>query len=865
MSDSVGYWKSELDWIEKKKLFEQLATEVSATNKPLSDEIRSLCQLETAPDSCVPDISNGDVAVDLENEDLTKLIESHERLPAIILLAQSDATGTDSLAQKNSDAVLIIGEAGVKSTISDTTTGIHGPLRSAPLPFGSSVEEITLHLSSDSAWKVQNAEYQRHDGLTHQGIPGLQTAVLFPYSRELEQCCHTARLEALMAWALESDLSTTVSRAPTQKLLQRDTQRLYGVVLETMREKSRSEVSLLQNDFIDPLPLRWLRALRWLACKTQTLNFNNCPRQPATPTTKHFTLDLTNATIEELEAIPGIGPDAAMAIRTNRAAIRNRADLQNPVVMHDAALTSPAYSWARWFVRGPDDPLPDSMPYINEDLLVDVMLHRLIFVNQDPKNVILTADLANTLNTKSAGAVQGVGFDKDGLDVFVDAARPLKGSQPIIVVASAPVTQAKGPFPDALDEPTVLRPSSKVPSKGIFADFRNEVLNTDINSNKIPKDKNGYLDVEQIVNNWTARPRWGFSLQQIGFSFNQISNSPNFKPITNEPATQAKSQRIISVSPRVSLGLYSPHLEWINTVGIDYQTNEISPNNLNPVLDQYRLRSELDWYWQEARRKVNFPLYVATEFDSQFRRPLGVITLVDLQNSTLVKTKNLTDPLTFPAVRQRDLIGEVGVLATNRDRTVWFRIGFAPDHNFNRLDLVTLTDNATTVTATSGKISDAVNQANLLQFNAGKPLPFLPGNLAGTLNILAVTTPAIAFGYNIQHQFQVGSNKNKKITIKSDSKEWNFYVRRHDDNSSQPRFRIWIENSVKIPVWGNFSFAPGFDMFIYRSKPDSSGSNPAHAMTFTSWRPTISLDYSFDWKWGMKASDALKFENAKPQ
>jgi hypothetical protein len=77
---------------------------------------------------------------------------------------------------------------------------------------------------------------------------------------------------------------------------------------------------------------------------------------------------------------------------------------------------------------------------------------------------------------------------------------------------------------------------------------------------------------------------------------------------------------------------------------------------------------------------------IAGEFDSQFALPIGVITLTDLTNSTLVKTKTLPLPLTFPAVRQRDLIGEVGILATNRTRTIWFRLGFAPDHNFNRLD-----------------------------------------------------------------------------------------------------------------------------------------------------------------------------------
>src|SRR6202043_1240816 len=95
---------------------------------------------------------------------------------------------------------------------------------------------------------------------------------------------------------------------------------------------------------------------------------------------------------------------------------------------------------------------------------------------------------------------------------------------------------------------------------------------------KVPVDVHKYPDVKAWVANRDARPYWLLSLQQLGFSFNQISNSDNFKPISNEPATQAKSQRMISIGPRFSAGLYSPNIEWINTLGIDYQTNQISPN-----------------------------------------------------------------------------------------------------------------------------------------------------------------------------------------------------------------------------------------------------------------------------------------------
>jgi hypothetical protein len=870
MAEARDYWNAELNWLQKRKLIEELATSPAGG---LGKEVAELCQLLKDPQKCLPEVNGADILIHLDVTEFDGLLSKRQKNPALVLLAQTDAAGLDALASKNSKYAVVIGGAGAGSAEpAASSSGVHGPLRIVPLDFGKSVDQLRLDLVSSSPWQVKNANYARNDGARHAGVPGTGFPVLVANATNDSQrpCCAGMEQLALLAeWVLASDFDGLGgSRLPSQEVLKADNDRTFEVLMEIMREKQHAEVALLPTDFVDPLALRWIRSVRWLGCQGE----NPLPLKCTEADMKkakvggHFTVDLATASPDLLQSIPGIDPATAMLIRKNRDRIRSRADIQyGGILGAGAGLDDSAFAWAKWFVHGPDDVTPDPVPYIDERMFVDLILRRLIFVNHDPRGVILTGDLAKTLYTKAAGGSKMQGFSKDGLNVLTQQVRPIEGSLPLTVVTSTPVAQLQGPYPEALDDPTVLRQKMKAMQGDIGQEFRAGVLDKSAIS-KVPVDKHNYPDVKAWTTNRDAKPYWLLSLQQIGLSFNQISNSTNFKPISNEPATQAKSQRIISIGPRFSAGLYSPKIEWINSVGIDYQTNQISPNDINPVLDQYRLRTELDWYWQKHRHNVSFPFYVAGEFDSQFALPLGVITLTDLANSTLVKTKTLPLPLTFPAVRQRDLIGEVGILATNRTRTIWFRFGFAPDRNFNRLDSISLTSGSITIQATPGNISDAVNAANLAAFNTGQTLPFQPGKIPSTLNVVSVNTPALAFGYSYQKDFQLPSNKNKKITIKSDSKEWNFYFRRANDNSSQPRFRIWIENSVKIPIWGNLSLAPGFDMFVYRSKPDTLGTNPAKAMTFTSWRPTLSLNYSFDWKpAAMSARESFRLENAKPQ
>jgi hypothetical protein len=117
-------------------------------------------------------------------------------------------------------------------------------------------------------------------------------------------------------------------------------------------------------------------------------------------------------------------------------------------------------------------------------------------------------------------------------------------------------------------------------------------------------------------------------------------------------------------------------------------------------------------------------------------------------------------------------------------------------------------------------------------------LPFEPGKIPATLGVVSMTTPAFPLGYSYQKDFQLPGNKNKKIAIKSDSKEWNFYFRQANDNSSQPRFRIWIENSVKIPIWGNLQLGPGFRHVCVPEQAGHAWKSSWHSTIRSQWKET---------------------------
>jgi hypothetical protein len=178
-----------------------------------------------------------------------------------------------------------------------------------------------------------------------------------------------------------------------------------------------------------------------------------------------------------------------------------------------------------------------------------------------------------------------------------------------------------------------------------------------------------------------------------------------------------------------------------------------------------------------------------------------------------------------------------------------------------RLTNIVLAENGFTVSGTPGTIATNVNAVNLAQFLAGNSPPFTPGSTSGTLTISPATVNGIAFGYQISHDFHPSKkDPTKKISFTSKSNEWDWYRHYATDTSAQPRFRLWVVNSVSVPVIGNLSLKPAFEFFVYRTQPDASN---GVSQTLTSWRPSMTLEYSFDWKPKfITLGDSLKFNNA---
>jgi hypothetical protein len=273
----------------------------------------------------------------------------------------------------------------------------------------------------------------------------------------------------------------------------------------------------------------------------------------------------------------------------------------------------------------------------------------------------------------------------------------------------------------------------------------------------------------------------------------------------------------------------------------------------------WRPRSEIDGYWAK-RGRVNFPLYFGVQLESQFRAPFGVINLTDLTKSSLVKVVNQPAPLVFAQPKRRAFSGELGVKIANRDKNMWFRIGWERVANRSRVTNILLQENGFTASGSPGNIATNVNAVNLAQFQAGAPPPFTSGTISGDLTISPATVNGIAFGYQVTHDFHPSKkDQTKKVTFTSKSNEWDFYRHYAGDTSSQPRFRLWVVNSVSVPIIGNLSLKPAFEFFVYRTQPDAAS---GVSQTLTSWRPSMTLEYSFDWKPRfLKLEDSLKFNN----
>lgn len=86
--------------------------------------------------------------------------------------------------------------------------------------------------------------------------------------------------------------------------------------------------------------------------------------------------------------------------------------------------------------------------------------------------------------------------------------------------------------------------------------------------------------------------------------------------------------------------------------------------------------------------------------------------------------------------------------------------------------------------------------------------------------------------------------------VKFSSKNQLEYFRpSHNDNSSDTLYRFDSNDSLSIPLFSNFSFSPGIELFAYENKIGH-----AHLLRIS---PALKVTYTFDWYSGGRWKKAL--------
>ena len=78
-----------------------------------------------------------------------------------------------------------------------------------------------------------------------------------------------------------------------------------------------------------------------------------------------------------------------------------------------------------------------------------------------------------------------------------------------------------------------------------------------------------------------------------------------------------------------------------------------------------------------------------------------------------------------------------------------------------------------------------------------------------------------------------------------------FYFNSHTDTTVQTRYLDKLSPSLVIPIYGRLSLMPRVDIITYENKV-----NRYH---YRALEPSLSLNYSFDWREGMSRSSALRY------
>ncbi len=782
----------------------------------------------------------GEIQYDLRASSLEKTVEYLRETAPLALLAHASRNRVAELTEKFGDLALAIGQPeldapGPEPEVRTEITFPYRPTQIRSEEFAASLEEIHLTLSSSSPWRVTRVGYTRHP------VPGIPLALLQEGPATGADPCCGGELERLTRKAIINDPSIPLSETASQS----DRKHLRDWLGLEMRRLAGTETALIEEGVIDPNTLDWLRALRRIT-----------PKQDREDGSGPGPLDLGLATVEELSHLPGIDRELARKIKAYRhpvsgEPIRDREQLEyfwtNSGQVAD--LDGARWSWVRWLV-GP----PYEAPYIDHDFFVDQFFRRTIFVNYNLWRVVMTEGQLRELEESLPA-----GFKLQGLDPDSDPPRlhfrELGGDAPVTVALLSNVASEHGPF-SVLAQSNLIRRPVLVRGPG----HRNPVgLQQMVRSLSHEDHEPADPPADWIAVEKRERDRqglWTVSVNAPGFEFQDVQTA-QAKIMSNDRRTQTLEQRRISLRPELILGYRGARLDWSTTLRTEYETNRLGPNaSPNPLNDLWRLRSEWDYYWRE-RSRVNFPLYTALSFESQWRRPLQVVELDRYDN-----------PLRFSLGKRKEFRSEIGIAPTNLRKNKFFRLGFVLGRDFDVTTSVTVPNPDAPGMPAVGELSsigDVLEQGRCPDpdptSNPREPPPpcFDSATVFSGVGLTTEDLLTVGLAFRGQYELEFGSLlDDQKLTLKTALTEGSFFFRLDGSLPEQPRLRFLLTNELTVPIIGNLSLVPGVEWFVFRNMggPDSK------RQTFWSLRPFFRIDYAFDLKPAfMRIAEGLRFRS----
>jgi hypothetical protein len=83
------------------------------------------------------------------------------------------------------------------------------------------------------------------------------------------------------------------------------------------------------------------------------------------------------------------------------------------------------------------------------------------------------------------------------------------------------------------------------------------------------------------------------------------------------------------------------------------------------------------------------------------------------------------------------------------------------------------------------------------------------------------------------------------------------FDKRSGDTTFDTRYYEDLTAALKVPIWGNLTFAPQVELFLFQSKVVPGQNLLTNHYTFVT--SSVKLDYSFDWHRGVGLHRALRY------